>query len=214
MNQFKTNIKAVGQYLIDNGLLFEINRAVLHPLGLALAVQVSSDNEIVGMELRKTNDLDGLIYDEETLKECTLKRDAFMEREGHLRLNQRAKSLGYIIQDGIGTFFEPLNFATLQVEHRAWEAHNFGDQQAYRSFLGIVEELGELAHCILKGEQNIRGSQQEFDAKAQDAIGDITVFLASYCNKRNWDYQSIIESVWGEVKNRDWKKYPKNGLSE
>ena len=33
-------VKLFPRYLVDNGLIFEINRRVLHPLGLALVVDI------------------------------------------------------------------------------------------------------------------------------------------------------------------------------
>jgi hypothetical protein len=39
-----TYLKDPGKFLVDSGLLFEINRRVLHPFGLALAIEFP-DNE-------------------------------------------------------------------------------------------------------------------------------------------------------------------------
>lgn len=47
--------------------------------------------------------------------------------------------------------------------------------------LGIVEELGELAHAILKRRQGIRGMKDDaaFLSKRDDAIGDVLVYLSN-----------------------------------
>ena len=34
------------------------------------------------------------------------------------------------------------------------------------------------------------------------------MFLADYCIENGYDMQEIIESVWDEVRQRDWKKNP------
>ena len=38
----------------------------------------------------------------------------------------------------------------LQQEHRSWLNHNFPNQGTIDPFLGMVEEVGELAHGLLK----------------------------------------------------------------
>lgn len=106
--------------------------------------------------------------------------------------------------------------SNIQKEQKEWAYKNFGDQPSYHSFLGVVEELGELASAILKCEQSIRGggSRHLFEAKARDAIGDLTIFLMGYCNKHDWELEGIVNEVWKEVKQRNWKKFPKNGIKE
>lgn len=127
-----------------------------------------------------------------------------------------------------------LDFSTLQQEQSAWSIHNFGGgkvRDPNDAFLGVVEENGELAdaiiamlavnssigslaHAILKGKQGIRGNPEEHEAKAKDSVGDLLVFLADLCTRKGWSMQEIIEETWGEVKQRDWVKFPKNGKSE
>ena len=101
----------------------------------------------------------------------------------------------------------------IQREHAIWANHNFGPQRKHHSLLGMVEELGELAHAHLKQEQGIRGAGDN-EAKAKDAIGDIVIFLFGYCNSRGYDLQVIIHETWLEVKKRDWKLYPETGLPD
>lgn len=207
-------IQNAAQFLHDSGLLFEVNRTVLHPFGRALRVALDENTGVpFQLDMVKTDDITGIEFGPESMAEGYAKLGQFMEQEGDLRLQARSQALGFVIQDEPFPE-EPFTLATLQEEHAAWERHNFGVQPAHRSFFGIVEEVGELAHALLKSEQGIRGSQEKFDQLAQDALGDILVFMASYANKRGWDLQEILEQVWGEVKQRDWKRFPKNGLSE
>lgn len=74
-----------------------------------------------------------------------------------------------------------IDWATLIAERDEWVARNFppyeGEIPGNDSILGVMEELGELAHAHLKAKQGIRGTQAEHDAAAKDAIGDITVYL-------------------------------------
>lgn len=48
---------------------------------------------------------------------------------------------------------------------------------------GIVEEIGEAAHCVLKRRQKIRGFEVEefFLEKFTDSLADIMIYLADWC---------------------------------
>lgn len=110
--------------------------------------------------------------------------------------------------EGVDLDNKDLTFAKLQEEQRPWVKHNFPGRKPYFPLLGLMEELGELAHAHLKAEQGIRGTKDELTEKAKDAIGDVIVFLADYCSANEYDLQEIIEEVWGRVKKRDWKEHP------
>lgn len=63
-------------------------------------------------------------------------------------------------------------------ERNKWVAHNFPDTPSPDgSILGMIEELGELAHSHLKEEQAIRGRARQHQIKARDAIGDLTIYM-------------------------------------
>jgi hypothetical protein len=87
----------------------------------------------------------------------------------------------------------------LQKQHAAWEAVNFpeSEQNSMHSLVGMVEEMGELAHALLKMDQKIRGSDEEHIAEARDSIGDL----------------SCIHKAWIEVAARDWTKNRMDGVS-
>jgi NTP pyrophosphatase (non-canonical NTP hydrolase) len=86
---------------------------------------------------------------------------------------------------------------------------NFPLQKKYQPLLGLVEEVGELAHAHLKDEQEIRGHAHE--AEKLDAVGDIFVYLMSYCNASGYDLEEIILDTWRTVEQRDWRKDPVSG---
>lgn len=107
-----------------------------------------------------------------------------------------------------------LDFATLQREHAEWATRNFGPGKPdshLASMLGVMEEVGELAHSVLKGRQGIRGTAQEHRAAAEDAVGDIVVFLSDFCTRYDIDFQYAIEKTWAQVKQRDWTKNKVDG---
>jgi len=87
------------KFLADSGLLFELNRLVLHPLGLALVLQVDDDgvHTLSGLWDNR-DDPEGICFAEETYAEgaekfATFKRDNFVPRLPH-----RFHALGYIVQ--------------------------------------------------------------------------------------------------------------------
>ncbi len=98
----------------------------------------------------------------------------------------------------------------IQQEHARWQYTNFGLVPMEDSFMGIVEELGELSHALLKEKQGIRVNENHTE-NAIDAIGDVIIYIISLCNSQGWDFETIIETTWEEVKKRDWIKYPETG---
>jgi NTP pyrophosphatase (non-canonical NTP hydrolase) len=112
----------------------------------------------------------------------------------------------------------PLTLGELQREVKEWQGRNFprGPEDDYHPLLGIIEEGGELAHAHLKHKQGIRGYDDpvKFAAEAQDAVGDLLVYLADYCNQMGFDLQHAIEVTWGKVRKRDWQADPAKGGDE
>jgi len=117
-----------------------------------------------------------------------------------------------------------LLISRLQHEMHEWRKHNFGDDtddmalgndDSVEQFMGVVEEVGELSHIILKSRQGIRNmdriTAEELEA---DAVADIFIFLAGYCSRRRIDMEYVILKTWDRVGKRDWVKYPGNGVSE
>ena len=101
----------------------------------------------------------------------------------------------------------------LQREAKDWQTKNFKKQKPYQPLLGIVEEVGELAHAHLKQEQGIRKGE-DFLGQKVDAIGDVIVFLAHYCNLSGIDLENAVYYTWQEVKQRDWIRFPFNGRTK
>lgn len=85
-----------------------------------------------------------------------------------------------------------------------WVKKNFPNQHPYQPLLGLAEEVGELAHAHLKGEQGIRHTPEEIILLKEDAIGDILVFLANYCEANDLSLEECVEKTWNDVKKRDW----------
>lgn len=52
---------------------------------------------------------------------------------------------------------------------------------------------------------------EEQRKEEQDGIADIDIFMSDYCHRNHHDRQEVVETVWGKVRARDWKKNPENG---
>lgn len=108
-----------------------------------------------------------------------------------------------------------LSLPRFQYEVVEWADRNFGSVPRHLPLLGMVEEIGELAHVVLKSSQGIRGmdDDQKRRAAEMDAIGDLVVFLANFCAKSGYSLEQCIEAAWAEVKQRDWTRDKQHGTS-
>jgi hypothetical protein len=87
--------------LLDTGLLFQINKDILHPLGLALSVNIDdkTGEKTLSQDLWDCrDDVDGLIYTDETFKDGSEKLEKFYTEVGLDKLEKRREKLGYIVQ--------------------------------------------------------------------------------------------------------------------
>jgi NTP pyrophosphatase (non-canonical NTP hydrolase) len=98
-----------------------------------------------------------------------------------------------------------------QSEQEEWQAANHADSDGGDMLLGVGEETGELMHAHLKGKQGIRHSTEKIERLKKDAIGDIVIYLAAYCNLEGFDLEECIEDAWSHVSQRDWLKNKKDG---
>jgi hypothetical protein len=83
--------------LLATGLLFEVNRRVLHPLGLALAVETRAGRaERISRRLVRTDDPEGIVYSDADLEDGYAKLMEYMKRGGgYRRLAARYETLGF-----------------------------------------------------------------------------------------------------------------------
>lgn len=121
-----------------------------------------------------------------------------LEENRKLRASIRAS-------DGADNYGSSYLYA-LQDDHKVWSTRNFPNADPVDAVLGVAEEVGELCHAILKQRQGIRGTSEEHEAKAKDAVGDIVIFLLDVCNRRGWSFAEIVAETWAEVRKRDWTK--------
>jgi len=106
----------------------------------------------------------------------------------------------------------------LQSEIAKWENYNFPNTTAIEQFMGVVEEVGELSHFLLKDSQGIReavdkyGEKLDVKAHVVDAVGDISIFLINFCSHYDINYADALIRTWELVSKRDFRKFPKNGI--
>jgi NTP pyrophosphatase (non-canonical NTP hydrolase) len=105
-----------------------------------------------------------------------------------------------------------VDLSELQSDHFLWVSKNFPDQKPWEPLLGLAEEVGELSHAHLKFHQGIRGyDYDKWVLEAGDAVGDIIIYLASYCNANNLELDYCAHNTWHRVKNRNWVADPQTG---
>lgn len=94
----------------------------------------------------------------------------------------------------------------LQEQIEEWTGKNFPSHPLHQPILGMVEEVGELSHAVLKREQKIR-LDEDHDEGVRDAVGDICIYLMDFCNIEGIDLIDCIEVAWDKVRVRDWEKH-------
>lgn len=77
----------------------------------------------------------------------------------------------------------------------------------------LLIAMGKIAHAHLKKAQNVRISEDHV-ANIKYNIAKSILILENYCAMENYNYAQTVEMVWNRVKQRDWKRFPKNGRSE
>lgn len=100
----------------------------------------------------------------------------------------------------------------IQARHEEWCAENFDhrepalDRKALHCAMGASEEVGELMHSLLKWDQGIRGTPEQHEADAKDAVGDVVMYLLDLCNRMGWDFERIVQDTASHVHRRDWNR--------
>lgn len=97
--------------LAETGLLFEINRRVLHPVGLALVVnhdtttlatadgaETRDSYTLAGLQDAREIDRAGFTFGDDDLDEGGAKLSRFMTHEGHQRHVERLVTYGFVVQ--------------------------------------------------------------------------------------------------------------------
>lgn len=96
----RPRIEQPARFLVDNGILFEINRQVLHPLGLELHLQVQEDGTMCELVLEDNRRIPQPMYfTHDEFEEGRAKYEEYMREEGRRNIQKRRK-IGMVIQTG------------------------------------------------------------------------------------------------------------------
>jgi len=88
------------RFLTDSGLLFHINRHVLHPLGLSMVLDVAEEGGSVlssRIEIHETDTPVGFTFSEEDMSRWSKVADEFISTRKS-RVLTRRQQLGYLTQ--------------------------------------------------------------------------------------------------------------------
>lgn len=98
-------------------------------------------------------------------------------------------------------------WSRMQVEMFRWQTRNFGGAERFEIMAGITEEVGELAHVLLKNKQGIRGYDDpvKYRTEASDAIGDAVMYMVQLCTILRLDFGTIVMRTAEKVQQRDWR---------
>jgi NTP pyrophosphatase (non-canonical NTP hydrolase) len=139
-------------------------------------------------------------------------RDLQLAHKTWLLRNFPKQARGVSAQDVTAAIATPKFGVLYDFAEAAAEKINSGELSAPmpHALLGLAEEVGELSHACLKMAQGIRGATRDDVA---DAVGDVFVYLMSFCNTRgvDLDLEACVHRAWEEVRQRDWLTFPENG---
>jgi len=94
-------VKSFPRYLIDKGLIFQINKEVLHKFGLALVVDIDPNNkkQLAITALLETEDPEGFLYETDAYNVGQQNYERFLKKEGQEKLDARKEKYGFLVQE-------------------------------------------------------------------------------------------------------------------
>ncbi len=108
----------------------------------------------------------------------------------------------------------------LQGALKKWQENNFDDDCTGPEWmaLGAAEELGEVAHIIVKAKQKIRQHQAGLDGetleKLADGVSDTVIYLMQLCSHLGISFgQALFFTAQGVMK-RNWREHKTDGVSK
>jgi hypothetical protein len=98
MNPSWQDKKLDAKFLLDSGLLFEINRTTLHLLGISLVVRKSEDGKFFLALKDNRRSPEQTTFNNESFAVGKSKLAKFMDEFGNEQLNRRRNILGWAFQ--------------------------------------------------------------------------------------------------------------------
>ena len=93
----------------------------------------------------------------------------------------------------------------VHLEVPLWAEYNFPGRTPVDVTLGLAEEVGEVCRAVLKADQGIRGSREQWMAELKKELGDVFIKLADVAAIHDIDLEDAIVDRWAEIRRRDWQ---------
>jgi NTP pyrophosphatase (non-canonical NTP hydrolase) len=94
----------------------------------------------------------------------------------------------------------------IQNEILEWQNSNFEFRKPHEMYLGLIEEVGELAHARMKYEHEYYPFDYYYQ-ETKDAIGDIAIQLIGLCSQHYLNFEEVLNDIWNYVKTRNSKEF-------
>ena len=102
-----------------------------------------------------------------------------------------------------------------QAEIGSWARRNFGHGQLPVKTLGLCEEAGEVARCVVKDAQRIRGTHEEWMKLLGEELADVMIKCFDVADYVGVDLWLEFHTRWKVVSQRDFRANPQaHGLPE
>lgn len=105
------------------------------------------------------------------------------------------------MQNNEATIAQAHDLHELQKRVEEWEGSNYPGTQEWELALGVCEEAGELAQCVLKMYREERPDEAS-PAALRREIGDVVIFLMGLCSSRGWRIDDVVFERAEEVLTR------------
>jgi NTP pyrophosphatase (non-canonical NTP hydrolase) len=108
----------------------------------------------------------------------------------------------------------------LQGRLKQWQENNFNEDCTGPEWmaLGAAEELGEVAHIIVKAKQRIREHQAGLNAeslnKLADGVADTVIYLMQLCSHLKIDFGIALFYTAETVMKRNWRDNKTDGVNK
>lgn len=101
---------------------------------------------------------------------------------------------------------EQVSIGAWQERLGEWTDTRFPDDTIKDRGLILGEECGEVLRCIVKGDQDIRGGAEHWQAELRSEAVDVFFSLCALAHRAGFELQEVIAARWAEV---DAKRFPR-----
>lgn len=131
-------------------------------------------------------------------------KGARMEVNTALTLEMPVRTVnGWRFTDPVG-FIDAVPQIPTANEVGAWLTTTFGpDRSVVEQTLVLAEETGEVCRAVVKREQHIRGTDEEWAAAIRKEAADVVIALLSIAYTEGFDLVTETAKRWADVSTRD-----------